>query len=127
MKAQDIYILASALIFEKPGADEDFQHFFIPFINILLPECLDTENSIRLYEGRETLKEAPFVAGMEDDIPFASVIVRTALPYGIVSHYYQDDMDNYKADTYRARYIAALNDAAKMIEVHVTDMYGRTE
>lgn len=127
MTAQDIYTLASALIFERPGADEDFEHFFIPFINILLPECLDTENSIRLYEGREALSEAPFITSMDEDIPFSPAIVRTALPYGIVSHYYQDDMDNYKADTYRARYISALNDAAKAVVTDIADMYGRIE
>ena len=38
MTAQEIYRLASALIFERTGADEDFEHFFLLFINILLPE-----------------------------------------------------------------------------------------
>lgn len=127
MTAQEIYRLASALIFERTGADEDFEHFFLPFINILLPECLDTENSIRLYEGRETMKEAPFVVRMDEDIPFSSVICRTALPYGIVSHYYQDDMDNYKADLYRARYISALTDASKAVPMSIIDIYGRAE
>ena len=125
MKAQDIYTLASALIFERTGADEDFEHFFLPFINILLPECLDAENSIRLSEGREELKEAPFIMDMEEYIPFASVICRTALPYGVVSHYYQDDMDNYKADLYRARYISALSDASKAVPVAIIDCYER--
>ena len=127
MKAQEIYRLASALIFERVSADEDFEHFFLPFLNILLPECLDTENSIRLYKGQEPLEEAPFVMDMDEDVPFASVICRTALPYGIVSHYYQDDMDNYKADTYRARYVAALGDASKCVPVAIADMYGRAE
>lgn len=127
MTAQDIYTLASALIFERPGADEDFEHFFLAFINILLPECLEAENCIRLSEGRETLDEAPFVMRMDEDIPFSSLITRTALPYGVVSHYYQDDMDNYKADVYRARYISALTEASKAVPTSIVDVYGRAE
>ena len=73
------------------------------------------------------MKEAPFVVRMDEDIPFSSVICRTALPYGIVSHYYQDDMDNYKADLYRARYISALTDASKAVPMSIIDIYGRAE
>ena len=45
MKAEKIYQLASAILFEKPGADQIFQAFFPSLLNLLLQEALPYENA----------------------------------------------------------------------------------
>ena len=49
MTGQQIYELASSFLYEIDGEDEDSKRFAVGFINILLQECLNCENSMRLF------------------------------------------------------------------------------
>ena len=124
MKAETVYKLACAIMFEKAGLDPDFQTFFPGLATMLLQEALPYENARRETLGQPPLEEAPAVADMEDDIPFCDLICRVALPYGMASWYFQDEMNDYRSQDYRGRYILALREAALCHGESVADCYG---
>lgn len=124
MKAQNIYEIASSFLYEVDGEDTDSKKFAVGFLNILLQETLNCENSIRLWKDMETLDEAPFLTSLNDDIPYQPELTRVALPYGLASWYFQEAMDNFQAENYRNKYLAAVAEAGKVNDGIAVDMYG---
>ena len=124
MKAEKIYKLASAILFEKPGSDQVFQTFFPSLLNLLLQEALPYENAVRQAEGREILLTSAQIESLEDDVPYCDALCALALPYGMAAYYFQDETDDYKAQDFRARYLAALQDAAPCVLEEIGDCYG---
>ncbi len=109
---------------EKTGVDPDFQAFFPSLVTLLAQEALPYENARRAVRLEPVLEQAPTVESMQDDIPYSDPICRLALPYGIASFFFQDEMDDYRAQDYRARYILALREAAECQGEGVEDLYG---
>lgn len=127
MKANDVYKAAVAYFFEKPGYDRDFYDNFLPLLGGLLQEALPYENSIRRTKGEGELAHAPVIESMEEEIGYDEGLCRVALPFGIASYFYQDEVDNFKAQDFRGRYINALQEAARWSEEPVEDVYGYGE
>ena len=123
MTGQEIFKRASAYIYEQPGDAEDSQQFAVDFLNVLLIEALPYENSIRRYEGKEELAEAPQIMSLDEDIPYHAAITGLAFPYGLASPLFEEDLDNYRGQMYRNRYIQALYDAQKFALEAVEDVY----
>lgn len=124
MKAETVYKLACAIMFEKTGLDPDFQTFFPSLATMLLQEALPYENARRQTLGQPVLQKAPDVESMEDDIPCCDLICRVALPYGMAAYYFQDEMNDYRSQDFRGRYILALREAALCHGEPVDDCYG---
>jgi hypothetical protein len=95
-------------------------------LNILLQEALETENSIRRANEVTELTEAPWLTSLETEIPYANSITRVALPYGVAAQFFQEAMNNFQAENYRAKYIAALDGAKKCSFEEITDAYADT-
>ena len=74
--------------------------------------------------GQPLLEKAPAVTGMDDEIPCCDLICQVALPYGMASWYFQDEMNDYRSQDYRGRYILALREAALCHGESVADCYG---
>lgn len=123
MTGQEIFKRASAFIYEQPGEAEDSQQFSLDFLNMLLIEALPYENSIRRFEGQEELKTAPQLTSLSEDVPYHDSIAGLALPYGLASPLFEEDLDNYRGQMYRNRYIQALYDAQKFGLTNVEDVY----
>lgn len=126
MKAYEIYKTALVLTFTGESNAQDFKTYFLSFLNLCLAEALPFENSIRESRGEETLPYAPTLIDSEafnEEVPYDETIARIALPYGVASYYFQDDMDDYRYQEHRGRFVSALQDAAKFIEVDVEDVY----
>lgn len=124
MTAQEIYEIASSFLYEIDGEDADSKRFSVGFINILLQEALDTENSIRVFNGAEKLERAPYIKSLDEEIPYDDAIIRAALPYGVASFFFQEAMNNFQAENYRGKFISALNDAQKFNSELVENVYG---
>ncbi len=124
MTGQSIYELASAFLYESDGEDYDSKGFSVGFLNVLLQECLPYENSIREWNGATLLTSAPKIASLSETIDYADAITRVALPYGLASWFFQEAMDNYQAENYRNKYIAALRDAVRLNAEDTVDVYG---
>lgn len=114
MTAQKIYELASSFLYETDDEDADSKKFAVGFLNILLVETFPCENSIREFRGLEPLKEPPMISSLDEDIPYQPELTRVALPYGLASWYFQEGMDNFQAENYRSKYLAAVMDASKI-------------
>ena len=124
MTGQEIYETASAFLYEADGEDAESKKYSVPFLNLLLQECLETENSIRISEGLEPLETAQKITSLDENIIYADSITRVALPYGVAAQFFQEAMDNFQAENYRAKYIAALNEARKLVFVDIVNVYG---
>ncbi len=124
MTGQEIYETASAFLYEADGEDAESKKYSVPFLNLLLQECLETENSIRRHEGRALLAAAQKIASLDETIDYADAITRVALPYGVAAQFFQEAMDNFQAENYRAKYVSALNDARKLSFEPIVDVYG---
>lgn len=118
-------ILATALSFIGEKVDgSDYADLAVFWLNILLQEALPTENSIRAHSGKPILNEAPEIESIDDGIDYAGSITRIALPYGIASFVYANEDDLNQAADNRNKYIAALDEAMKLKETPIVDVYG---
>ena len=111
LDANSIYQAALGLTFTKEANAQDFKVFFLGFLNILCQEALPYENSARRAAGVPELDRAPLFTGFGEVVPYEDAIVRVALPYGVASWFFQDDMDDWRYKEMRGRFIAALQDA----------------
>jgi hypothetical protein len=123
MTAQQIYELAVAFLYEQPDEDEENKSYFLPFLNICLEEALPYENSIREAEGRELLSAAPMISGMTENVPYSDHITRAALPYGVASRYFKENMDPGEALYMRTMFVSALEKAKRHNTEKVGDVY----
>lgn len=114
MTGQQIYELASSFLYEVDGEDEDSKRFAVGFINILLQECLSCENSMREFREKELLEEAPYITSLTEEIPYQPELTRVAFPYGVASWFFQEALDNFQAENYRSKYLAAVTEASKV-------------
>lgn len=124
MTGQEIYEAASAFLYEADGEDAESKRYSVPFLNLLLQECLEVENSIRISKGLEPLETAQKIETLSDEIIYSDSITRVALPYGVAAQFFQEAMDNFQPENYRAKYIAALNEARRLVFVDVVNVYG---
>ena len=111
MTGQDIYVLASAILWEGDNEDTDAKKFTVQFLNHLLPEALSTENSLRRREGLPEIKTAPMIRTLEETVPYRDRLCRTALVYGLCWHYFENVGNNYRSELYRNLFISALDEA----------------
>lgn len=127
MTAQQIFELASALIYESSGDDADSVKYAVPFLNIHLQECLPAENSIRRFKGTTELTAAPWITALETTIDFDDKITRGALPYALAYHFYLEARDPATAAAMKMAYENALSLASVCIEEDITDVYATEE
>lgn len=110
MTGQDIYTLASAILWEGDNEDTDSKKFTVQFLNHLLPEALGAENSLRKREGLEKLETAPLIHSLEEIIPYRDKLCRTALVYGLCWHYFENLQNNYQSELYRGLFVSSLEE-----------------
>ena len=127
MTGNEVFRLALSLLIGKPADYQDPQEYALMWINLLMEEALPYENSILIAEGEEPFTATPYIENMEEEIPYHDSIVRVALPYGVASYCWIDDDKMNESELYRARYIAALNDAKKYIPSSILDAYAGDE
>lgn len=115
LTALEIFTTACSYISQTVEDSEDIIGFAPAWLNVLLAECLETENTLRRMDGQAELEEAPRVSGetMNMEIPYHDALTRIALPYGLASEVYRDADDNYRVKKFRDLYIAALEEAVR--------------
>lgn len=116
MKAQKIYEIASGFLYERDGEDTDSKFFSVEFINTLLAETFDCENSIRRFRNLPLLSEPPMLESLQEEVPYQYDLTRTALPYGLCAIFFAEAMDNYHEALYRNKYNVAVDAAHKFNE-----------
>lgn len=123
MTANEVFALATSLIFERAGEDQDTQYFTPAFLTIALQETLPYENSWRKNHCLPVI-EAPTVTDLEAELPYTDpYLLKVAIPYALASQYYRDNNDQYHEQYYRNLYIMACSDGAPYVIDKVIDIY----
>lgn len=109
MTVREIYVTAAAFIGDRENDDLDERDLTIPYMNVLLQEALDCENSIRAKNGDRELETSPYVTTLDDAIVYNDRLVRAAFPYGLAWQYHQEAGNLSLASQYRNMFIDAVN------------------
>ena len=123
MTAFDIYKASSAYLSQTAEESDDLEPFVLPWLNVLLEECLPMENALRAFEGEAPLTAAPVLSQLTDTVPYRAALTKTALPYGLASDFFRDDDNDYRAADFRAKYVNAVNRALCAEAENITDSY----
>lgn len=121
MTVKELYELAKSLMFEK-STSRDYDNYYIPWINVLLSENFDIENSLLRGDGETPLDEIPTVSLDTDELPYHDRINREILPYGLAAHFFIDD-DLSKYDIFNTKYENARMAYMKGKLTSMTDAY----
>lgn len=122
MTVRELYEMAKSLMFEK-STSRDYDNYYIPWINTLLSENFDLNNSILLQMGEDALDEIPTIANDDDELPYEDVINRNVLPYGLAAKFLIDD-DLAKYDIFNTDYQNAQMRYMRGNETSIKDVYG---
>ena len=95
-------------------------------LNILLAECFTINNSIRISRGLDEMAKMPMLTGIDDEIPYEDLLVRTALPYGMAGKLIADD-DFGKSQYLTAQYALHVNRAMRARAQPISDVYGGSD
>lgn len=124
MKAYDIYKKSLALLFEREGEDKLFYNSFCPILTSVAVEALPYENSVRESRGEEKISKLPEISNMDDEVSMSDEICALALPYGVASHFLDDDGESVRSAIFRERFLTALYNAKKHNFRDIDDVYG---
>lgn len=111
MTVRDIIRTALAGEYEQLEQDTEAVQFLVEVMNTLLVDCFHAEQNSREQNGQTLLTEIPSVTSLEDEVPYNAMLVRWALPHGIEWKHAEQNLDQYRADQYRAMYEDAKHTA----------------
>ena len=109
MTVRELYSIASAFIGDRENDDTDARDLSVPYMNVLLQEAFECENSIRAAHGEELLQQAPYVSELDNGVVYHDQLVRAAFPYGLAWQYHQTEGDLGLASQYRNMFVEAVN------------------
>lgn len=121
MTVKELYELTKAMMFEK-STSRDYDNYYIPWINVLLSENFDINNSLLRAIGETPLDDIPSVSADTDELPYEDRINREVLPYGLAAKFFIDD-DLSKYDIFNTDYQNAQMAYMKGRAVAMTDAY----
>ena len=125
MTAEELYETVKGLMFEKMNS-VDFDDNYIPYINILLSENFDLNNSIRRRKGYAPLVKRPRVTLKTDTIPYEEEMLYEILPYGLAKNLFIDD-DHEDVNIFDTMYFNSRQRYMKASYVPYEDVYGVIE
>lgn len=124
MTASEVLETAMSFLPDKLRDNPELSDYIVPWLNVLLQECLPVENSLRQFKGLESLTEAQKIQSAGDELIYQDEITRVALPYGVADRVFVDDDNDYRSQDMRGRYVNALKEAAKArVDESVVDVY----
>lgn len=91
------------------NAKKTIRGYVVPYMNILMQEALNAENSIRINEGKKPFKIAPFVESLDDEVAYHDSIAATAFPFGLAWQFHQNAGNLQLATQYRGMFEDAVN------------------
>jgi hypothetical protein len=112
MTVRDIIRTAFAGEYEEIEGDKDAARYLVDVMNELLADCYEAEQNSREVKRQDMLTEIPLVTSLDDEIPYTNMmLLRYALPHGIEWKHAEQNLDQYRADQYRAMYEDAKHTA----------------
>ncbi len=114
MTGTELLNLALPLMFSSDA--EEYKTAAVPVINLLLSDCFEVNNSVRIMGGKEAFADIPTISLLEDELPYEDRINKKVLPFGLAGYLYGEDdvavaaqrLNKYeyeKASGYKAEYV----------------------
>lgn len=122
MTVDELYELTKGLMFEK-STSVDFDDNYIPWVNMLLSENFDINNSIRRSKGLNPLVNRPRVTQGTDELTYEEEMLYEILPYGLAKYLFIDD-DHEDVNIFDTHYFNSRQHYMKYREVPFKDVYG---
>lgn len=123
MTVKEVYTRGISHLPELPADNPELENFAIGWINELLAETFNVENSIRVHEGRQLLDEPQVVKNLSDEIEYSWRLVYTAFPYGIAAQAFIDDENDYRSNKFGELYVLRVNEALIYSPHKIKDVY----
>ena len=125
MTAEELYAIVKGLMFEKTNS-VDFDDNYIPYINVLLSENFDLNNSIRRRKHYAPLTKRPRIVLKTDKIPYEEEMLYEILPYGLAKNLFIDD-DHEDTNIFDTMYFNSRQRYMKCAYEPYVDVYGVIE
>lgn len=127
--AYDVYQLALVLLAEKEARAKDYNVFYPGIMNVVLAECFNANNAIRLKDGEEKLpkEEMPYITSEDAKsfvIPYDAKFIREVMVFGLAAYLVLDDDKSISAafsqqyESRLARYNGAVSETMKIEDVY---------
>lgn len=124
--AHDIYAIALTLLAEKEARAKDYNEFYPNDLNVVLAECFDANNSLRISQGKKPFEkeEMPFIKPEDIDeiIPYDIQLIRECMVFGLAAYLVLDD-DKSIASAFSQQYESKLRKFAVANTENIEDVY----
>ena len=131
MTVNDLYMAALAFIFEKPSASRNYDDFLFPYLNLLLVQNFDINNSLLTFKGLPLLDAPQNVLYKTDVLVYQPELVGETLIYGLAALFIKEDDTMTTTgriyDKMQAQYLQSQRKNAKAIPVDIVDVYGERD
>ncbi len=107
MTAYELLATAASLFFESDLSS--YTEVALPFVNMILAECFETNNRLRRRAGKETLQTVPVLSDLKEIVPFEEKLVRQAMPYGLAAKLIYDELDSVRLNYFLSEYADRVN------------------
>lgn len=123
MTVREVYEIGISYIPELPSDNPDLQGYIVGWMNMMLLETFEVENSIREWAGEEKLQIPQIVKTLNDELIYHDSLVLGAFPYGIAANAFIDDDNDYRSNKMAQYYVRGVNAANKYIPHAIKDLY----
>lgn len=121
MKAEELYKITKALMFEK-ATSKDYDNYYLDNINVILADTFNLNNVLREFKGLDPLINIPTVTKKDDEITYEPELCSRVLPNGLASRFFIDD-DLSKFNIFTTYYENAKIETMRFIPSEVVDVY----
>ncbi len=122
MTGNDLYEVAKRLIYEKLG-EAYYPKYSLVYINLLLAENFDLNNSIREWNEDDALENMVQLDALTDEIKgFVPQMMYEILPLGLAKYFFIDD-DLKRFNIFDTLYFNAQQKYTKAVPYSMTDVY----
>lgn len=126
MTGEKIFKRALSYLMEKSGDDKVFSENALELINALISECIECQNSRNLARGDELITSAE-INSLSDEVKLDDILTEVAIPIGLASVFFQDELDYERANIMRGRFETVLYSAKRASVKEIPDVYGGDE
>lgn len=120
-------LLRNAIALMHEDDTSPYETVASPMINLVLAECYDAENALRLRAGKPERTEIPRIGSLAEEIDYEPELLRRALILGVCCRIYVDEDNNPILQMYKQEYAMALADASVCVAGVIRDVYAGGE
>lgn len=121
-------LVHSLALMDEPTTSTEYNTQSVYFINSLLAECFDINNSIRLAKSEAVLTSIPSITLLSETLTYEDELVKAALPYGLAGYLLSVDPSQTPLSTKWLNKFEEQKEFAKRANyVDITDYYEEEE